>query len=863
MDFVHVDKTASMVTAFPSMWVDASSVVIGHVAAPFLMVSALACTAAFADWDDPTIATFMSTSSELTIRFTLGFAGTCADTVAALGLFDKAYSSTLDFLAALPEELSRVPDPSPFEFKTTDMETPTPFLIGAVAGRAAVAGIAGVPAVRAAGGRARVAAIRAVPAIPAIAAVLGTGPPDLAWWNMLCLAHSLDRASPLPLASFLRRGMVALDRCSSLARADATSRICSANDILRAYLLAQLPAASSDASLARLFRRTHDRLHALPSPLRSGSLDPDVLELELADDLAWLTPEKQDGITAQRLIYIQPSYDAVYDLVIRLPDTAARVSVISQIVALALPKFVKQSLYAQLDPLQNFLSDRSSLLIQSWNKGLPVHEVVRVLLTDFVDGETGPQLADTTTGNDDGSLETGSSKVLGLSASALRRTLVEDADFLGAVEEIMQEDTSTADGRRGALEIAYLSGCVIFTRFFANPRLLVSWHKVFTSLYSCLGAAPSYFGRAQAADSSGVIDPLREEWEFHESQLALYHRGHVSSMMHFGLPHGSLALYNLSASEAFLDCPKDQLYVVESVLKLQAAFVGSTFTAAGWNPYSTEGYTMRALFERQLAHVEWIRGMGDMEQAELLPHAQNTFELTLARVDARIIAKFNHPEPYTVILDYVEPFGEFYDNALSSKTRGAAPLIIVRRAFPLMLATSQPRSLAGVALPSSGARGGGGGAGGGGGGGGGRGDGGGGGGGDGGRGKGGGKGKGKGDGKAVQPGKPGSKSGLAQWTDDTHMRLGPQVYDTAAIASYYGLGEGMCFPVLLTVKTGGEALCLCADWGTDGHTSLTSAKHKRPATWNANYIDKHFAAAAGDGKKSGRKPGAKDKTSAK
>ena len=136
MDFVHVDKTVLMVTAFPSIWVDASSVVAGHVAAPFLLVSALACPAAHADWDDPTIAAFLNTTSELTTRFTLGFTGTCADTVAALGLFDKAYLSTLDFLAALPNELSRVPNPSPFEFKTTDMETPTPFLAGATPGRA-------------------------------------------------------------------------------------------------------------------------------------------------------------------------------------------------------------------------------------------------------------------------------------------------------------------------------------------------------------------------------------------------------------------------------------------------------------------------------------------------------------------------------------------------------------------------------------------------------------------------------------------------------------------------------------------------------------------------------------------------------
>ena len=91
------------------------------------------------------------------------------------------------------------------------------------------------------------------------------------------------------------------------------------------------------------------------------------------------------------------------------------------------------------------------------------------------------------------------------------------------------------------------------------------------------------------------------------------------------------------------------------------------------------------------------------------------------------------------------------------------------------------------------------------------------------------------------------------------MRLGPKTYDTAAITTYYGLDDGMCMPVLLTIKTGGESLCLCADWGVDGHTSLTSAKHKRPSTWNANYIDKHFAVAAGSTKQTERKPGMKKK----
>ena len=98
------------------------------------------------------------------------------------------------------------------------------------------------------------------------------------------------------------------------------------------------------------------------------------------------------------------------------------------------------------------------------------------------------------------------------------------------------------------------------------------------------------------------------------------------------------------------------------------------------------------------------------------------------------------------------------------------------------------------------------------------------------------------------------------WKDDTHMRLGPSVFDTAAIQSYYGLDDGMCYPVLLTIKQGGESLCLCPQWQEEGHTSLSSAKHKHPKTWNANYITQHFATPAGKSfKKGDRKPGDKKK----
>jgi hypothetical protein len=183
----------------------------------------------------------------------------------------------------------------------------------------------------------------------------------------------------------------------------------------------------------------------------------------------------------------------------RLDDTTERAAIISRIAAVALPKFAKQPLFAQLAPLQTFLSDRSPLIIQSFNKALPVEEVVRVLLLDLVDGEAPNNSVTDVTLGDGGADVSSGPKSLGLSQGALRRTLIEDPSFLEAVDEIMQEDITTLEGRISALETAYLSGCVIFTRFFAHPKLLVAHHKVFSFLFSCLGAAPIYFGRAQAA----------------------------------------------------------------------------------------------------------------------------------------------------------------------------------------------------------------------------------------------------------------------------------------------------------------------------------------------------------------------------
>ena len=283
--------------------------------------------------------------------------------------------------------------------------------------------------------------------------------------------------------------------------------------------------------------------------------------------------------------------------------------------------------------------------------------------------------------------------------AALRRA-IQDATFLAVVEEIDGLDLETNEGRSGALEAALLSGLSIFQRFFANPSVLTTRHAVFASLTVCLSELPAYFGRAQAVDlSTQTVPELRDSWLFHSSQIDKLFKGKISELAWFSSPHGALGLMNLDASEAFEDCPLGQQYIVESVLEETIMFVRATMNAAGWATESKVGYTLVALFERQLAHVRWIRKQGEMEILTLLPHAQQqAFAEALLECDAAHGRMLSHPKPAAAKLDFHLAFGGTYDKALAVKTTGAAPIIHMRRAFPNLLPPSTPRSLARVQL---------------------------------------------------------------------------------------------------------------------------------------------------------------------
>ena len=889
MDYLRVSNACAVFRAFPNLgWVDVSAASPGYVAAPALALQHVLGAPMHFDWGTAAADAALR-QSELLVMISLGAMGRFADTQEGLGVLGRAYTSTKAHLDALEVALPRCPAPSPFLLGVGDLVAPSAFLaaavppvlavIGAAAvpavigvpavlaraavlAVAAVPGIAAQPAVRARGTRlgqaavaavppiaavvaraavAAVPAVIAVPAIPAVIAVAGRAgvaggaPAELEWLHLVRLSARVDETSVFPFLAFLRMGSVAPDRCSQVARGDPNSLIREVADSLRAGTLGHASVTTlGNAAVARHFPAFSLAMELLPAALRANAFDVASQGRELVDAISYTgEPAKQDAVTAARLHLIGRDFPSVHDFLLRASGASAKVSAIRALAPLGLAYRAGCPLFDCLDFVEPVLLKHSSLLAQSWNKGLAVAEVVTLLKREEAEWKAGA--GGSAALGADGDLDAagagrGAVSLRGVTDVALRRAILEDPIFVAVAEEIEGYDLGTNEGRSAALEAALLSGLSIFQRFFANPSLLATKHVVFASLTLCLSELPAYFGRAQAVDlETGALPELREGWLFHKDQVDKLFKGKLSELVWFNGPHGALSLLNRDASEPFKNCPLDQLYTVETVLEVTIPFVRATMTAAGWAAESKAGYTLAALFEKQLAHLKWIRRQGDLETASLLPHAHEAFLQALLDCEAAHQRMLSHPEPAAAKLDYLLEFNGPYDEALKEKTKATAPIILLRRAFPGMLPASAERSLAGVRLAETpappavvhGGKGGGGGG-------------------------GGGKGKGKdadggGKGKGVDPAPPGSLKGIPTWVDETHVQLGTFVYDTAKIAKHYSLDADHCFPVLLSTKKGGAALALCPLWGKPGHTSLTSEKHVTPKEWNYTHVCSHMA----------------------
>ena len=870
-DYLRVSTACAVYQAFPLLgWIDVSAAFPGHAAAPALSLLRVLGPPMHFDWGTPAADAALRLS-ELVASIDLAAYARFADAQEGLGVLSKIYTSTQAHLDVLEVALPRCPVPSPFMIGAGELVIPSTFLapampaVPAVPFVPAVAATAAVAAVRAVRARAGVAGVRAARAIPAVAAraaiaavagrpfVPAAAPADLEWFHLVRLGARVDVTSIYPFLAFLEMGAVALDRCSQVARADPISLIREMADSLRGGALAHSRASAlGNAALARQLPALSAAMQLLPMSLRSHAFDSATQGREMLDAISYAGEQaQQDAVTASRLHLVRREYPSAHDFLARASGQAAKVAAIRTLAPLGLGYRTGCSLFECLDVLDSLLLKHVAFLNQCWSKGpmgLPVVEVTRLLKIEAAEWKDAT-IADGgyARGVDcDGPGRAAAPVSLrGVTEAALRRAILECDTFLQVADEVAALDLETNEGRSSALEATLLSGLSIFQRFFANPSCLATKHAVFASLTLCLSELPAYFGGAQAVEpGSDEVPELRENWLFDATQCELLFKGRLSEIDWFG-PLGALGLMNLDASEPFVGCPADQLFIVESVLEQIIPFVKTTMIAAGWAPEAVGGYTLVALFQKQLSHLKWIRKQGELEIGTLLPHAQKIFVEALRACDASHARMLAHPEPADAKLSWHLAFDGPYDKEIKSKMAGTAPIIHMRRAFPGLLPPSTPRSLAGVSLPEVAkpaivkgkGKGGGGGGGAGGGKGGGNGGGGGGGGGDG------------------TPKKPGCMKAVVSWIDAHHMRLGNKIYDTGAIADFYSLDKDHCFPVLLSTMKASNALALCAHWGEPGHTSLTSEKHMAPKNFDLAYVCRHLAKAApqADGDEEGNK----------
>jgi hypothetical protein len=831
LDYVAVAATAGVVKGLPDLgWKDSSAQVAGSRAAPLLSIAAQVCLPVFLEDPNSPLARTIRALAEVTVVPTLPLLGRCADTCESLRLFAVPLTRSEVWDDKLAPALARIPHPSPFALAAGEMMEANPFEIPAVAAVAAVPARAAVRAVRGGRGAAARPAVPARRAVAAVAAVPARRPAELEWWALTTVGSVYNADHVFPLAGLWRRGAAAPDRTSSLARFDAVSRVQAVSSIIYRHLGWILhDREATHAQRARALRHSSERLMAMPAPLRAGCFDPDGLEAELADDYSYSkSVAHQDTVTASRLLHVARSYPAIPAYLAGAANVTSRRDALDALTSALSSQFASSSLYARLAPLDVFLKSHSALITTAQNQGTPLEGpqgITSLLLREHEEWGPAKEHPGLSSAAPDSEMQLG--RAVPLTPSALARALVEDAKFSALSAKVAELDLTLKEDRKTALTLTCLGKCVVFQCYQSNPRSMLGRAAVFSLLHKCMVDRCAYMADAQAADpDTGEISEQQKHWLPSEASVQLVFAGKADKFYFCNGDSGALALHNLTLSEPMKDVPEDQLYLVPSVIEKVIPFASASFAAAGWPTTSTTGFTMGSLWRKQLGHVKFLLGMGDLESRSMLVELDGAFRRALQDATIYMHNVLHDPEPAHTVLDCVLPFGGAYEETIARQLAAAIPMITMRRSFGHMLPASAPRSLPGVVLapastPVVGSPGGGvsgatpplsAGS------------------------------SGSPGAKAAVVLPPGSQKSLAQWPDATHMQLGAYLYDVPAICKHYSIDESdFCAQVNLSIKTGAAKLALCPHWGTDGHTSLTSSAHTVPKSFNMRHIQANHA----------------------
>jgi hypothetical protein len=654
------------------------------------------------------------------------------------------------------------------------------------------------------------------------------GPASLKFLTLTRCSDLVINSEPLPAKDLVDTWLLLADRCDDAARRDPRSYTSTNAEVLRGGIVKKISVDNpSDALLGRELKSFVKSSLGFPLwDFRCSSLAVDEASMEIIDAMAYIEGSAAVGVStiARRLLHAKRTYPELMGLLAELPSPDSRVSQLERLSTIACPGRHSQTIHLRLSDLSEFITARSPLIMQWRNKAKTGVALIDLIIQDARETggvPSGPVDAPAASGGGDSASRVGG-QVAGISALELDRALQDDA-FVQAAARIAAVNIETTQGKHDVLEIATGSKCVIFQMLFDRPSALKAKHEALGTVQLCMSALPTYLSKCQAVDKqSGKVPRLRKEWLLDATAVELLLKGSFSKVP---LVRLLINYINLTASEPLEHVPDSQMYITESVLAKLGPFGHELLVAYGTPSASATGYTFKTLCERQRDHVAWIYDQGDVLRRELLPHADHAFRAALRGIDAKLHEVLHTPRPVKTAFGHLLDFGEEYDAALAAKLEGVSPIVEIHRALPSLLPKSKRRSLPGVVLESAGGRlrddseddd-------------------------DGERDR-------KKKKKKQDASKPGSKSSMVKWIDETHLRFGAEIYDIGGYVQELKLSDedanALCWPFLLSRQSKKQALAFCLDCRDPRHNGVGGAAHRAPKGFDVDVLRSRFMKSA-------------------
>lgn len=630
-------------------------------------------------------------------------------------------------------------------------------------------------------------------------------------------------------------------RSRRATRDEPTSGVRTTGEIIAHYTRkwASLP---DDASAAVVARKTPDFMAAalavIPVPLRCSDLTPGALEMDLQFAFTLLsgTSTQADTILWQ-LIYrsIQPRHHCkpfkiLHSFQPKISSVGQLDSMVKALASKYCPDATRSDAYVMSREVDRRLVTQDTAIADLVLGDADIDEICRLLVGGQELISQSHSTATVTTSTDQ---VTSDMSLLHL--SNLGGPIRDDAVAAAVAERAFRDALEAMYGKTGSkrIEAALMSFSIILTRFvFYQPAWLRSRHRIFGTIATDGPELPRYFSEAVAMDlDTGLVSQARQPYAIPSEQIShfIYGRWAKDYDPVNASAGGFLALRELDQGSTFNTVLRKDFPRVESVLQGMKVQFNAMLVASGARFGGPPGATWSdsisadAVFDKQISYIRFCQGLPQQEQEPWLTWgAQHFNDKGLGRAAAHFRNTWNLEWPAGEGYFSFLPADTDFFSAIDARVQQAEPVALVRRAFPTLLDTRNI-SLPGTTSSTGGT-------------------------------SGHPKIRDKQDRKRDRdkggPAPDNSKTGPGckahfskSFAGGNQLFLAGRMYDIEAICKKYSATKDQyCWPVLLSNKTGKQALELCPNHGA--HGGVESALHKPPSGFDRNFIYQNFSKAA-------------------